>query len=131
MYPKDTKVTTIVTDSAGYGCAKGLPAGEYYLKEEDPPAGFEKNEAVTNVTLDKDSKVTVYDAPYTGKIRLHKTYDSDLKNEEKAVFEIYNSKEELVDTITTGEDGIAETKNCHMGHIRFIRLKEHLDLKRS
>ena len=115
LYPKDTKVTTIVTDSAGYGCAKGLPAGEYYLKEEDPPAGFEKNEAVTNVTLDKDSKVTVYDAPYTGKIRLHKTYDSDLKNEEKAVFEIYNSKEELVDTITTGEDGIAETKELPYG----------------
>lgn len=115
LYAKDTKVTTIVTDSTGYGCAKGLPVGEYYLKEEDPPAGFEKNEAVTNVTLDKDTKVTVYDNPYVGKIKLHKTYDSDQKNEPGAVFEIYNSKNELVDTITTGDDGIAETKELPYG----------------
>lgn len=115
LYKKDDKVTTIITDANGYGSAQDLLQGEYYLKEEKPPEGFKLNEARISVTLDQDKIITVYDSPYMGKLRIHKTYDNDKKNESGAVFEVYNSKKQLVDTITTGTDGMAVTKELPYG----------------
>lgn len=122
-YKKDSRVTTIVTDATGYGCAKGLLVGEYYLKEEKAPDGFEKNEAPTDVTLDQNKKITVDETPIMGQIRLHKTYDDDQKNEAGAVFEVYNSKDQLVDKITTGNDGLAVTKELPYGSYRLHQTK--------
>lgn len=122
-YKKDEKVTKIITNESGYGCAKDLPQGKYYLKEEDPPQGFQKNEEVTKVTLDQDKKIIVYDTPYTGKLRIHKTYGQNKKNEEKAVFEVYNSKRELVDCITTANDGTAMTKELPYGSYTLHQIK--------
>lgn len=123
LYKKDDKVTTIVTDVNGYGTAQDLLQGEYYLKEENPPEGFQLNEAKISVTLDQDQVITVYDRPYTGKIRIHKTYDNDKKNESGAVFEVYNSKKQLVDTITTGTNGVATTKELPYGSYVLHQIK--------
>lgn len=128
LYKKDTEVLKIITDANGYGYADNLPQGKYYLKEITPPNGFQKSDVTTNVVLegDRDHSYTVYDEPYTGKIRLHKTYDDDQKNEADAVFEVYNSQGVLADTIRTGSDGIAETKELPYGlySIRQIKGKE-------
>ena len=122
-YKKDEKVTKIITDETGYGCAKDLPQGNYYLKEENPPKGFQKNEETTKVTLDQNQKITVYDTPYMGKLRIHKTYGNIGKNEENAVFEVYNSKQQLVDRMTTANDGIAETKELPYGSYTLHQIK--------
>lgn len=122
-YKKDTRVTKIITDAKGYGCAKGLPLGEYYLKEEKSPRGFKKSDAVTNVSLNENKKVTVYETPYSGQLQLHKTCGNDKKNEAGAVFEVYNSKKQLVDTITTGDDGMATTKELPYGSYRLHQTK--------
>lgn len=122
-YKKDSEVATIITDATGYGCAKKLPVGEYYVKEKNPPKGFELNKDSTNITLNKDQLITVYETPVKGKLQIHKTYDNDKKAESGAVFEIYDSKNQLVDTITTGSDGMATSKELPYGSYRLHQTK--------
>lgn len=123
LYPKDTRVATIITDVIGYGCAKGLPVGNYYVKEEVNPDGFELSKSITDVTLDQNKTITVYETPVKGQLQIHKTYDHDKKSEDGAVFEVYNSKDQLVDTITTGDDGMATTKELPYGSYRLHQTK--------
>lgn len=123
LYPKDTRVATIITDVIGYGCAKGLPVGNYYVKEEVNPDGFELSKSITDVTLDQNKTITVYETPVKGQLQIHKTYDHDKKSENGAVFEVYNSKDQLVDTITTGDDGMATTKELPYGSYRLHQTK--------
>ena len=122
-YKKDSEVATIITDATGYGCAKKLPVGEYYVKEKNPPKGFELNKDSTNITLNNDQLITVYETPVKGKLQIHKTYDNDKKAESGAVFEIYDSKNQLVDTITTGSDGMATSKELPYGPYRLHQTK--------
>lgn len=122
-YKKDSEVATIITDATGYGCAKKLPVGEYYVKEKNPPKGFELNKDSTNITLNNDQLITVYETPVKGKLQIHKTYDNDKKAESGAVFEIYDSKKQLVDTITTGSDGMATSKELPYGSYRLHQTK--------
>lgn len=122
-YKKDSEVATIITDATGYGCAKKLPVGEYYVKEKNPPKGFELNKDSTNITLNNDQLITVYETPVKGKLQIHKTYDNDKKAESGAVFEIYDSKNQLVDTITTGSDGMAMSKELPYGSYRLHQTK--------
>ena len=122
-YKKDSEVATIITDATGYGCAKKLPVGEYYVKEKNPPKGFELNKDSTNITLNNDQLITVYETPVKGKLQIHKTYDNDKKAEFGAVFEIYDSKNQLVDTITTGSDGMATSKELPYGSYRLHQTK--------
>lgn len=122
-YKKDSEVATIITDATGYGCAKKLPVGEYYVKEKNPPKGFELNKDSTNITLNNDQLITVYETPVKGKLQIHKTYDNDKKAESGAVFEIYDSKNQLVDTITTGSDGMATSKELPYGSYRLHQAK--------
>lgn len=123
LYPKDTRVATIITDVIGYGCAKGLPMGNYYVKEEVNPDGFELSKSITDVTLDQNKTITVYETPVKGQLQIYKTYDHDKKSENGAVFEVYNSKDQLVDTITTGDDGMATTKELPYGSYRLHQTK--------
>lgn len=123
LYPKDTRVATIITDVIGYGCAKGLPVGNYYVKEEVNPDGFELSKSITDVNLDQNKTITVYETPVKGQLQIYKTYDHDKKSENGAVFEVYNSKDQLVDTITTGDDGMATTKELPYGSYRLHQTK--------
>lgn len=123
LYPKDTRVATIITDVIGYGCAKGLPVGNYYVKEEVNPDGFELSKSITDITLDQNKTITVYETPVKGQLQIYKTYDHDKKSENGAVFEVYNSKDQLVDTITTGDDGMATTKELPYGSYRLHQTK--------
>lgn len=123
LYPKDTRVATIITDVIGYGCAKGLPVGNYYVKEEVNPDGYELSKSITDVTLDQNKTITVYETPVKGQLQIYKTYDHDKKSENGAVFEVYNSKDQLVDTITTGDDGMATTKELPYGSYRLHQTK--------
>lgn len=123
LYPKDTRVATIITDVIGYGCAKGLPVGNYYVKEEVNPDGFELSKSITDVTLDQNKTITVYETPVKGEMQIYKTYDNDKKSENGAVFEVYNSKDQLVDTITTDDDGMATTKELPYGSYRLHQTK--------
>lgn len=121
-----------VMDEKGYGILKDIPAGVYLLRETKAPEGYKPIEDIL-ISLyrdgqkgEKDGRVYYsyhYDAvnrPITGWISIQKKAvldglpieDMDLSNAE---FTITNEKGEVVDTLVTGYDGIAVSKELPQG----------------
>ena len=90
-----------------------LPKGEYVLHEETEPNGYVTAEDIPFTVKDTGEvqKVVMKDAETEGKISIHKTEEGAEKNLAGAVFEIRNGDGEVLDTITTDENGKAESKN--------------------
>ena len=113
-------VEEIVTDSTGCATTSRLPIGEYWLKEVQTDDMHILNEEPIKVTVNTDeiSKITIENERIKGKIKVIKTSseDSPITNDKAGTpipdveFEVYNSKNELVDTIITSEAGVAITK---------------------
>ena len=113
-------VEEIVTDSTGCATTSRLPIGEYLLKEMQTDDMHILNEEPIKVTVNTDeiSKITIENERIKGKIKVIKTSseDSPITNDKAGTpipdvkFEVYNSKNELVDTIITSEAGVAITK---------------------
>lgn len=107
----NTAVDTITTDETGEATSKALRLGTYKVRETKAPTGFVAGEDQT-VTLSYAGETvavvyastTVPNAPQVGRIRLVKT-NADTSfgtySLEGAVFEVRDSKDELVDTLTT------------------------------
>lgn len=66
------RAATIVTDKKGKGSADGLFAGDYWVKETKPPAGYALDETVHKVTVPAGSNVTfkLADEPQTNPIEV-------------------------------------------------------------
>lgn len=116
-----TVVDTVTTDSAGKAASKQLPLGTYTVREKTAPFGFVLAGDKT-VTLSPGNQtaavvygnVTVPETPQSGRITITKK-DADTAAVLKgAVFEIYSGSK-VVDTITTGSDGTATSKNLPLG----------------
>ena len=118
-FKKDALVTKITTNSAGVGSAKRLLPGKYYVRELSAPNGFALDEEQSNVDFSNGSKtITVKDKVIQGKIKITKTYGDREEPEEGAVFELYNAKDKLADTITIGVDGTGTSKELPYGSYR-------------
>lgn len=118
-FKKDALVTKITTNVNGEGMAEGLLPGRYYLKELSAPKGFLLDEEPVEINLTDSSKtVTVKDENISGRIRITKTFGDDKEPEEGAVFELYNAKDELADTITINTKGIGTSKELPYGSYR-------------
>ncbi len=96
---------------------KILLLGDYYIQELKAPKGYkldnEKYEfSITKENSDTLVTINMYEEAYNTNLSIHKTYLKDLgviEAEEDAVFEIYLlSKNKLVDTLVTSENGIAK-----------------------
>ena len=112
-------VDTITTDENGVGTSKKLPYGNYTLEEVRAPSGYELSEASKNVTIDSNGQtigVTFENTKILGKISILKVDSAD-KNVKLpgAVFEVKDSKGTVVDTITTGENGVGTSKELPYG----------------
>ena len=123
---KDTAgktVDTLTTDAAGKATSKELPIATYTVKETKASNGYildEKTYTVKGEATDSTTRVFRYDVksqetPQKVQIRLKKT-DSEngtaqgtatLKG---AVYEVRNSNNTVVDTLTTNESGNAISK---------------------
>ena len=113
-------VDTITTDENGVGTSKKLPYGNYTLEEVRAPSGYELSEASKNVTIDSNGQtigVTFENTKILGKISILKVDSAD-KNVKLpgAVFEVKDSKGTVVDTITTGENGVGTSKELPYGN---------------
>lgn len=96
-----------------------------YLQEVETQKGYELDDTLYPVTLHwgKTSSITIKNHRIYGKIQIQKiAADASVlgKNEpgdplEGAVFEIYNEKGKLVDTMTTDKDGKAVSKKLPLG----------------
>lgn len=140
----DSKCTKLVdkvtTDVAGSAKTKALVEGTYYVKEISAPKGYviSKKVITLNITVGKTTSISATDKEQRGAIILNKV---DKENEEAvphgdatlqgAVYGLYAREDivhpdgetgiiykagELINKLTTDEEGQAEIKNLYLGN---------------
>ncbi len=126
-------VETITTNSEGYAITSKIPIGEYILKETKTDNMHILNDETIKINVETDiiSKLNITNKRIKGQIKIVKTSEDDnFINGEKAgtpienvKFEIYNSNNEIVDTIITNENGIAITKLLDKGKYKIKEIE--------
>ncbi len=116
---KDHKVVdTITTDSNGKATSKELLIGTYYYKEVSAPKEYvmDTNEYEFEVTS-KNTQVlkTVENKKSTGTLRIIKLDKQTKAPIEGVTFEILDENKQVIDTIVTNAQGIAESKPLTVG----------------
>ena len=143
-YPSEEVHETFKTDETGsFTLPEKLPAGVYYFRELNAPAGYLLNgedlqfEITEGYDWDEPLVVTFADAPAMGQIQITKT-DSDagypLAGTEFTVTAaedivtpdgtVRATAGEAVDTITTGYDGIGQSKELFLGKYTVTESKQ-------
>ena len=118
---KGQVVDTIKTDSNGEAITKRLPIDQKYtVLEKSTLQNYVLSEETQTVTLEQDKikNITFENEKIKGYIEITKISEDDNKYNgvaagtplAGAIFDIYDSENNIVDTITTGEDGKAMTK---------------------
>lgn len=115
--PADVLLEVLTTDDQGVAQTSiSLPYGNYFLKELAVP--LETIEMLTDklpLTIDSELNVQHYDSPiyntmFKAKIGVYKLDAADKdRGLAGALFEVRDASGRLFDTITTNEDGYAET----------------------
>jgi len=109
---KDYKtVGTYLTNEEGKITLNNLEPGEYQFLESKAPKYYKQDDSPINFTIDKDQtslkKVTKTNERGKGKLTIIKVDAANQNSLTGATFEIYNSKNNLVTTVTTDQDGKA------------------------
>ena len=112
------KVDTITTDENGKAASKDLQIGTYTYKEVSVPKGYviDENEYEFAVTS-KETKIekTVVNNRAKGALRIIKLEKGTKTPIEGVTFEILDENKNVVDTIVTNKDGIAEKQDLIVG----------------
>lgn len=126
IYNDSGLIAEITTDESGVATFKDLELGNYYVKELKPSEGYELDTNIYYVNLTKENKsalINSYEKIIKAEVILNKYYvDSDnYTKEDDAIFELYNSKIELVETFKT-ENGSAK-KTIPFGEYYLVQIK--------
>ena len=112
------KVDTITTDENGKATSKDLQIGTYTYKEVSVPKGYviDENEYEFAVTS-KETKIekTVVNNRAKGALKIIKLEKGTKTPIEGVTFEILDENKNVVDTIVTNKDGIAEKQDLIVG----------------
>ena len=112
------KVETITTDENGKAASKDLQIGTYTYKEVSVPKGYviDENEYEFAVTS-KETKIekTVVNNRAKGALKIIKLEKGTKTPIEGVTFEILDENKNVVDTIVTNKDGIAEKQDLIVG----------------
>ena len=112
------KVDTITTDENGKATSKDLQIGTYTYKEVSVPKGYviDENEYEFAVTS-KETQIekTVVNNRAKGALRIIKLEKGTKTPIEGVTFEILDENKNVVDTIVTNKDGIAEKQDLIVG----------------
>ena len=102
-------VDTLVIDENNEAISKLLPLGKYYVKEYEVMDGYTIDDKLHEIIIDdKNSfvEISLKSKIIKSKLEILKYFDE--KFESGISFEIYDSKENLVNTVTTDENGKIE-----------------------
>lgn len=141
-YPSLVVQDTWETDGTGsFMLPEKLKVGTYYLKEVEAPAGYLQGKLLefkVDGQYEWESPLVVeyMDIPAMGKISITKQDEVTGNKLQGAVFNIYAAedivtpdgtvrveKNSVVDTITTGSDGLAVSKKLYLGNYKVQEIK--------
>lgn len=121
-------VDKIITNKDGYAITKKLPIGDYYIKETKTDKKHILNNEIIKVKIEEDeiSTLNITNKRIKGRINIVKvsSKDSPLLNIKKGdllsniTFEIYDSMNNLVDSLLTDENGEAISKELDIGRYK-------------
>lgn len=138
-------VETITTNVQGIATSGSLPWGDYIVVETQAPAGFVLDPTPRMVTLNATNltvQLRVPNTPQTGRISVQKQGNVLVGAQQietifgtqylpifeprglpGAVFEIRDSQGNLVDTITTGANGVATSRELPLGEYTLVEVQ--------
>lgn len=124
LYDKNNNlIETITIGKDGIANVKDLKYGDYILKEVQAPLGYEIDNNIYNIKIDKENtKIELKEDIIKSKLIIKKYLKNDsLKSKEKnIIFEIYDMDNKLVDKITTNINGEAYT-NLIYGKYKIVQ----------
>lgn len=143
-YPTLIEQDTWETDvNGGFMLPETLEYGVYYLREIKAPEGYLLNGEDIRFVVDKEHQwdepltVTFADTPAKGKIQILKTDEETGNSLKGAEFEVKAAEDivtpdgtvraaagTIIDTITSNQNGIAETKELYLGKYEVIETKQ-------
>ncbi|CUP51212.1 collagen adhesin [Clostridium baratii] len=132
IYDADNNlIDKVTTGDNGEVTATDLRPGKYYFREITAPFGYEVNQAKYpfEITLGETSKVpevTANDDIILGSAKLIKTDSKTGEKLQGAVYGVYNSDNELVEKVTTGDNGETVATNLRPGNYYFKEIQAPL-----
>lgn len=110
---KDELVDTVEIDETGKATINNLPFDKYTIKEVKTGKGYNTNNNNYEITIDENNtnkELTIENEVIKKKIIIHKIYGdkNNQKPEANIQFNIYDSNNQFIKTITTNKKGIAE-----------------------
>ena len=123
-------VDKLITNEDGYAISKRLPIGEYYLKEIKTNNRYKLNQEIIkiNIKYDEVLRLDIENEKIKGRIKIVKTSSNDspilnIKQGdalEGVELEIFDSNNQMVDTLITDEFGKATSKDLEIGRYKVI-----------
>lgn len=120
---KEVVIEKLVTGEDGTATSKYLLPGIYYLKETDAPANVVVSEEVIKIEHSFEGTVKqIVNNFARGTLKIVKT-DENASPVKDVVFEVKDLEGNVVDTITTNEEGIAVSKKLKLGKYTYQEVK--------
>ena len=126
LYDSNDNLVDTLTIKDNQATINNLSFGKYILVEDTPGIGYTLNTNRYEINISEKENIkllTVDNKVIEKKIIIEKKYgeNNSFKNEKNISFNILNNKNELIRTITTDENGIAEI-NLAYGKYKFIQV---------
>jgi len=121
-------VDKLITNENGYSISERIPIGKYYLKEMKTNSKYVLNNKIIEISIESDKvlKLEIENEKIKGKIQIIKTSSNDSpiigikqgESLEGVEFEIYNSNNQLVESLITDKSGKAISKDLEIGRYK-------------